>query len=131
VAIFFDLMRIRGGYVAAAKIYNARFSQLVETIYSEQISAFKAEEVKRVTEDLARKITPHLKSKDLTYWSKGVDRSVVVDYRVANRGKKPLYKKPAFWMTVGGVVITGVTLGILAAQDQEESATTGGIVLGF
>lgn len=135
VAVFVDLTKVRGGYVAAAKIYNARFSQLVETIYSKRIRALEAKEVEQVSEDLVRKIAPYLKSKELTYWSKGVDRNVIVDYRVASRGKKPLYKKPAFWMAVGGVVVTGVTAGILISQDrnqdQEKSAPTGGIILGF
>lgn len=128
VAVFVDLVKVRGGYVAAAKIYNARFSQLVGTVHSERIVDFETE---NAFEGLAKKIAPYLKSKDITYWTKGVDRSVIIDHRVASRGKKPLYKKPEFWLAVGGVVVTGVTVGILAAQDQDQAAATGGVVLGF
>ena len=71
---------------------------------------------------------PYLKDKTITYWTKNIDRDVITDYRVANRLKKPLYKRPLFWVSMAGLAATGVGLGVAAAGS---SVATGGIILTF
>lgn len=125
---FLTVTRSESKFVPKIQLYNDNFSQLIkEFTYPDKIENFTQAE-KDLARFFSKKMRPYLKDRTMTYWTKNIDRDVITDYRVANRLKKPLYKRPLFWMGMAGLAATGVGLGVAVAGS---SVATGGIILTF
>lgn len=131
MAVFIQSDDVEKGQVPRAKVYNAQYSQMLKTISYPQTVVDLPNHLDAVADHLATQLAPYLENNSMSYWSKNIDRSVIVDHRVASRGKKPLTKKPLFWVGVGGVVAAGVIAGVLIANHADQAPATGGVTIGF
>lgn len=125
---FLTVTQAEAKVVPKIQLYNDNFSQLIkEFTYPEKIENFSEAE-NDLTRFFSKKMRPYLKDRTMTYWTKNIDRDVITDYRVASRLKKPLYKRPLFWVSMVGLAATGIGLGLAVAGS---GAATGGIILTF
>lgn len=131
-ALFFSFEKQNGFPIAKATVYDARFSQMMKVItYPKPIANFKNEQAALI-QFYSKKLTPYFGKNSMSYWSKNVDQSLILDHRMARHGKKPLHKQPAFWAIGLGVIAAGVITAVVLSQGSDSSSpSTGGVTVGL
>lgn len=130
-SIFFSWVKKGNGLVPQATVYDARYGQMMKPIsFPRGVTDLKSSG-SEVSAYFAKKLKPVLNDASVTYWSNKIDKQMIVDHRVASKGKKPLYKKPWFWAVAVGLVATTTTTAILLSNSASSSKETGGVTVSF
>lgn len=130
-SVFFNFVQKKNGIIAQATVYDARYSQLMKSIsYPKPIVNLKSSHDK-IASYFAKKLPNYLKGNSVSYWSKKIDKDMIVDHRIANKGKKPIYKKPVFWAIVVGLAAIATTSAVLLSNSGSSAPKTGGVTVSF
>lgn len=130
--VFFNVNKVGSGYELSAKVFDNEFNQALKTIYYQKKITNLKKESNQAIDFFAAKLRPYLQKDSIKLWKGDYDPDLMLDQRIASRPQKPLYKKPAFWGVVGGVVITGIVLGLtLSGSGGSGSGGTGSVSVDF
>lgn len=124
--------KTRAGHRVAFTPYEARYGQLMKEIPFGKLIGSLSDGESEVAAEFGKKLSVALSRESSADWSRGAEREIVIDHRVARRLARPFYRKPAFWAAAGGVAAIGVIAGVMAAQGGGPAGPgTGGVVVGF
>jgi len=85
----------------------------------------------RVASYLMRKISKFADKDVFELNKEDVNQAVVLDQRVYTLKRKPIYKRPIFWVGVGFALIGGIVAGVALTAGGSAAATTGSVNLMF
>lgn len=127
--VFLSVRDVNGGYQVAARVYDQNYHQPLATIqYPKTIRDIRKSSAS-VHRFLDEKLTPYLSKPANKLWKGDFDQKIILDDRIASRPREPIYRKPAFWAVVGGVVVSGVVLGLALSSGGSSSAGGDGSVV--
>jgi len=130
-SLFLNIKKTANGYIPQVTIYDVRYSQMMKTIsYPKPVSNLNTSH-HQIANFFVKKLTPHLKESSMSYWSNHIDKDIIIDHRIASRGKKPIYKKPLFWVVAIGLITAGTATAIALSQGGSSSPSTGGVKINF
>ncbi len=114
--VFLSVKPFKNGYQVAAKVFDQNYHQPLATLKYPRLVRNIQTEAANLKAYLAKNITLYLEKPANELWKGDFDQSIKLDDRVALRPREPLYRKPGFWVAVGGVVIGGTVLGLVLAN---------------
>lgn len=126
-SIVVNVQKRRSSFVPCMQVYDHEFDQsFKEHCYSKKISDLKNDS-QAALKFFVRNLQKQISNPASSLWKEDFDKSLVVDLRIDERPRKPLYKKKAFWAVVGGVLISGLVYGIASSSRGSNAPQTGGI----
>lgn len=131
--ILFEAITRADGMTPTATVFDARYSQLMKTISYPKTITESSMDQSDVAKFFSDKLKPYLKSDSINYWQGSIDKSQILDHRIASRGKKPLHKNTPFLLAGAGVLLAGtITAIVLATSGGGNSPQdTGGVTINF
>lgn len=131
--ILFETITTAEGFIPTATVFDARYSQLMKTISYPKAIAKTALNQNNVANFFSDKLKPYLTAESVNYWQSNIEKSEILDHRIAARGKKPLYKKTPFLIAGAGVLLAGTITAIVLATSGGSSSPqdSGGVTINF
>lgn len=126
--VFLSIEKKGRAYQSIAQVFDKEFNQALKSYpYKKKIKNLKLDSPS-VIRYFAKSLNTQLKSETLDLYKNEIDQKFITDQRIASRPKKPIYKKPAFIAAIGGLILTGVVLGVaLSSSGGSSSPSTGGV----
>lgn len=129
--VFFSVKKSQTGWTPEVTVYDAHYAQMTKPLSRANSITDSASQEDNMSKFFAKKLKPLLSSNSVTFWSSHLNKDFIVDYRIATRAKKPVFKNPVFWTAAGIVAAAGTGAVLALTQGRDAARKTGGVTVSF